>query len=174
MYCRPISTSTPCSPVLFKHWGILTKQTEDVAFQIYSLFALVWISRWVIRLAAFPPRLILLHKGEMPCGRRKGAMFSFKICHVIQNGPAEFASPHDCGIHCGHTSNRDNLEKWHLLNASGKSLMNNVSLLAMHRSSALVGSEGDGSTHRAHTTIIIIIIIMIPIMHGAACCTVVV
>lgn len=115
---------------------------------MYSLVALIWISWWVIGLAAFPPCLILLHNGKMPCGRRKGGMFYFEICHAIQNGPAEFASHHHCGIHSGHTSSRDNLEKWHLLKRFGpKSHEQCVPLLVMHRSSALVGSKEDRSTY---------------------------
>lgn len=37
------------------------------------------------------------------------------MCHVIPNGPAEFASHHNYGNHLGHISSKDNRAKRHLL-----------------------------------------------------------
>lgn len=42
------------------------------------------------------------------CGeKREVVFFVSRICHVIQTGSAELASPHHCGNHLGHLSSKD-------------------------------------------------------------------
>lgn len=40
-------------------------------------------------------------------GGEKKNLFSNGICRIIQNGPAEFASNHNCGSHLDHISRKD-------------------------------------------------------------------
>lgn len=48
------------------------------------------------------------------CGEKSAIVLFFvsRICHVIQNGSAEFASTHNCSNRLGHLSSKD--WKWHL------------------------------------------------------------
>lgn len=85
------------------------------------------------------------------CGRRKEGLLSSRIWNVIQNGPAEFTSPHNCGSHLGHTSSRDNRAKRYL----------------WKHFKATSGEQCVASHHENNNNSIIIIIIIIA-MHSTA------